>query len=108
MQLGMIGLGRMGANMARRLLKAKHDVVVYDRAGATVESMTKEGFKGASSLEDLVKKLTPPRVAWVMVPAGAPTEETVRTLAGLKTGLFRSATSAEIVNGPAGADRGQP
>jgi 6-phosphogluconate dehydrogenase len=83
MQLGMIGLGRMGANMARRLMRAKHDVVVYDRSAKAVQDLGKEGAAGASSLADLVKKLAKPRVAWVMVPCGAPTEETVRELAGL-------------------------
>ena len=83
MQLGMIGLGRMGANMARRLLRAKHDVVVYDQTKAAVDALAKEGARGASSLEDLVKKLDKPRVAWVMVPAGGPTEETVQALGRL-------------------------
>jgi 6-phosphogluconate dehydrogenase len=83
MQIAMVGLGRMGANMVRRLLRGGHQVVVFDRAAATVDAIAKEGATGATSLEELVRKLIPPRVVWVMVPAGAPTEETVRTLADL-------------------------
>jgi 6-phosphogluconate dehydrogenase len=70
MQLGMIGLGRMGANMVRRLIKAGHQCVVYDRSKQTVESLAKEGAVGASSVDDLVKKLQTPRAVWLMVPAG--------------------------------------
>jgi 6-phosphogluconate dehydrogenase len=80
-QLGMIGLGRMGGNMTRRLLKAGHRCVVYDRDGASVAALVKEGADGAASLEELCAKLTPPRAVWIMVPAGAPTEETVHALA---------------------------
>jgi 6-phosphogluconate dehydrogenase len=81
MQLAMIGLGRMGGNMVRRLMKAGHECVVFDRDPKNVDKLVKEGAKGASSLSDLVSKLRPPRPAWVMVPAGAPTEETVNELA---------------------------
>jgi 6-phosphogluconate dehydrogenase len=83
MQIGMIGLGRMGANMTRRLLHGQHEVVVYDRAPSTVRALAAEGATGAASIEDLVGKLNKPRVAWVMVPAGGPTEDTINTLAGL-------------------------
>jgi 6-phosphogluconate dehydrogenase len=69
MQLGMIGLGRMGANMARRLMRAGHSCVVFDVNPGAVAGMAKEGAVGASSLQDFVDKLTPPRVAWMMVPA---------------------------------------
>jgi 6-phosphogluconate dehydrogenase len=69
MQLGMIGLGRMGANMVRRLIRGGHQCVVYDRTPAVVQELAKEGATGASSLEDFVKKLTKPRAAWLMVPA---------------------------------------
>jgi 6-phosphogluconate dehydrogenase len=79
----MIGLGRMGANMARRLMRAGHSCVVYDLNQESVRSLAAEGATGAASLEELVRKLTPPRAAWVMVPAGAPTEQTVTTLAAL-------------------------
>ena len=71
MQLGMIGLGRMGANMVRRLLKGGHDCVAFDRAGAAVQAIAKEGATGADSLADLVTKLAKPRALWLMVPAGA-------------------------------------
>ena len=71
MQLGMIGLGRMGANMVRRLIKKGHQCVVYDRSAQVVESLAKEKAVGASSLADLVKKLQKPRAVWLMVPAAA-------------------------------------
>ena len=80
MQIGMIGLGRMGGNMVRRLLQDGHECVVYDRNPAAVEELSKEGAIGATSLDDFVAKLTVPKTAWVMVPAGAPTEATVRDL----------------------------
>jgi 6-phosphogluconate dehydrogenase len=70
LQLGMIGLGRMGANMVRRLIKDGHDCVVYDRSAEAVKNLAKEKVTGASSLADFVKKLSPPRVIWLMVPAG--------------------------------------
>ncbi|MFO0967988.1 MAG: decarboxylating 6-phosphogluconate dehydrogenase [Gemmataceae bacterium] len=83
MQLGMIGLGRMGANMVRRLMQAGHQCVVYDRSADSVQALVKEGATGAASLEEFVKKLAKPRAAWVMVPAGGPTESTVQDLAKL-------------------------
>ena len=70
MQLGMIGLGRMGANMVRRLMKAGHECVVYDLSAASVQQMVSEGATGAASLEDLIAALKPPRAIWIMVPAG--------------------------------------
>jgi 6-phosphogluconate dehydrogenase len=70
MQLGMIGLGRMGANLVRRLLRAGHQCVVFDRNRAAVDQLAGEGAVGAASLEDLVARLDAPRAAWVMVPAG--------------------------------------
>jgi 6-phosphogluconate dehydrogenase len=79
MQLGMIGLGRMGANLVRRLTEGGHECVVYDVNLAAVERMAGNGVEGASSIEDLVAKLTKPRTAWVMVPAG----ETGKTVEGL-------------------------
>src|SRR3954467_12932675 len=69
MQLGMIGLGRMGANMVRRLLRRGHQCVVFDRNDAAVEGLVKEGAVGASSLDDFIAKLTQPRAVWLMVPA---------------------------------------
>jgi 6-phosphogluconate dehydrogenase len=83
MQLGMIGLGKMGANMVRRLLRAKHQVVVYDRSAEAIKAMEKEGASGSTTLEDFVGKLHAPRAVWIMVPAGAPTEETVLQLGKL-------------------------
>ncbi|HEY1925678.1 MAG TPA: decarboxylating 6-phosphogluconate dehydrogenase [Candidatus Acidoferrum sp.] len=70
MQLGMIGLGRMGANMVRRLEKHGHQCVVFDRTPATVDQLAKEGATGSSSIDDFVKKLQKPRAVWLMVPAG--------------------------------------
>ena len=81
MQLGMVGLGRMGANMTRRLMRGGHSLVVSDLSPDAVKGLTTEGATGSSSLEDLVKKLTPPRAVWIMVPAGGPTEATVHKLA---------------------------
>src|SRR2546422_6715165 len=83
MQLGMIGLGRMGANMVRRLMRGGHRCVVFDRSADTVKQLVGEGAVGASSLEDLVRKLDKPRAVWVMVPAGGPTEDTVNALGAL-------------------------
>jgi 6-phosphogluconate dehydrogenase len=79
----MVGLGRMGANMTRRLLRGGHTVVVSDLSSEAVKAIAGEGATGASSLDDLVKKLTPPRAIWIMVPAGGPTEQTVQTLASI-------------------------
>ena len=81
MQLGMIGLGRMGGNMVRRLMRGGHECVVFDMDPDNVKQFEQEGASGASSLEDFVRKLTPPRAAWVMVPAGAATDQTVGALA---------------------------
>jgi 6-phosphogluconate dehydrogenase len=80
MQLGMVGLGRMGANMTTRLLRGGHSVVVYDRSPETVAHAAEGGAGGASSLPDLVAKLAPPRTVWSMLPAGRPTDETVSEL----------------------------
>jgi 6-phosphogluconate dehydrogenase len=81
MQMGMVGLGKMGANMTRRLMRGGHQLVVSDLSADAVKELTGEGAAGSSSLEDLVGKLKPPRAAWVMVPAGGPTEQTVQKLA---------------------------
>ena len=83
MQLGMIGLGRMGGNIVRRLLRDGHAAVVYDRDPKAVAALVAEGASAAESLEDLVAKLEAPRTAWVMLPAGSITEETVAALGGL-------------------------
>src|SRR5262245_7687745 len=81
MQLGMVGLGRMGGNMVRRLLRAGHECVVHDRSEQSVATLVKEGAVGSASLDDFVAKLRPPRAAWVMLPAGDVTETTVAALA---------------------------
>ncbi len=81
MQLGMIGLGRMGANMVRRLMRGGHDCVVFDLNAESVKALAGEGAKGAESLDDFVAKLNAPRAVWIMVPAGNPTEQTVLSLA---------------------------
>src|SRR5690349_3494645 len=83
MQLGMIGLGRMGGNMVRRLMRGGHQCVVFDLNPENVKHLAAEGAIGATSMEDFVQKLTKPRAAWVMVPAGDATEQTVMKLAGL-------------------------
>jgi 6-phosphogluconate dehydrogenase len=80
MQIGMIGLGRMGANMARRLMKGGHEVVVHDRNPDAVAALRAEGAIAAASLDDLIERLAAPRAVWVMVPSGAATEETVASL----------------------------
>jgi len=81
MQLGMIGLGRMGANIVRRLMRDGHECVAYDHKPATTAELASEGATGADSLADLVSKLDKPRAVWVMVPAGDITEQTVNELA---------------------------
>jgi len=83
MQLGMIGLGRMGGNMVRRLMRNGHTCSVFDLSPDNVNALVKEGATGSNSMEAFVKSLTKPRAAWVMVPAGAATEATVMKLASL-------------------------
>jgi 6-phosphogluconate dehydrogenase len=80
MQLGMIGLGRMGSNMVRRLARGGHDCVVFDRDAAAVEAVKGARVTPAASLEAFIDSLHSPRAVWLMVPAGAPTEETVQAL----------------------------
>ncbi len=83
MQLGVVGLGRMGSNIARRLHRAGHDCVVYNRTPKPVAELAAEGLTPASDISDLVKKLDPPRAAWIMLPAGAITEGMVTTMNNL-------------------------
>src|SRR5579864_8190528 len=86
MQLGMVGLGRMGANLVRRLMKGGHDCVVYDVNESAIKTLEAEGATGANSMEEFVSKLEVPRAAWVMVPA-AYTGSTVKNLASaMKSG----------------------
>ncbi len=83
MELGIIGLGRMGGNISRRLMRAGHKTVVYDRNADAISGLTKDGAEGVGGLADMIKALAPPRAVWVMLPAGAITEATVNELAGL-------------------------
>ncbi|WP_460090425.1 phosphogluconate dehydrogenase (NAD(+)-dependent, decarboxylating) [Pseudomonas sp. H3_B03] len=83
MQLGIIGLGRMGGNIARRLMLNGHATVVYDRNAAFVENLRQEGATGVADLPALVAGLEKPRAVWVMLPAGAPTEDTINVLSEL-------------------------
>ncbi len=80
MQIGMVGLGRMGGNMTIRLIQHGHSVVAYDRSPEAVQESAREGATPASSLEDLVSKLQPPRAVWIMVPAGQPVDDTINAL----------------------------
>jgi 6-phosphogluconate dehydrogenase len=81
MQLGMIGLGRMGANMTRRLVRGGHAITVFDLSADRVHQLAADGARGAASLDDLVQTLPPPRAVWLMVPAGDATERMVSELA---------------------------
>ena len=81
MKLGMIGLGRMGGNMARRLMRGGHEVVAFDRDAAAVEKLVADGATGAFSLDDMRGKLGSPAIWWVMLPAGEITEQTVQAIA---------------------------
>ena len=81
MQVGLIGLGRMGGNMARRLAAGGHQIVAWDQRAEAVEAIAREGAAPAGSLDHLVAQLAPPRTIWIMVPAGAPTEHTVAAAA---------------------------
>ena len=83
MQIALIGLGKMGGNMVKRLLQGGHEVVGYDRDEKVVAGLVKEGMVGAASLKEVVEKLKGPRAVWVMVPAGAATEGTIKELADL-------------------------
>ena len=80
MQLGMVGLGRMGANMVRRLMRGGHACLVFDLNAENIRSLESEGAVGSSSLDDFAEKLEKPRVAWIMVPAGEPTDDAVAVL----------------------------
>ena len=86
MQLGMIGLGRMGANMVRRLMKGGHQCVAFDMSPKSVEALAKEGAVGAGSLADFVKKLSQPRAIWLMVPAAVVDKSIAQLLPLLEAG----------------------
>ena len=84
MQLGFVGLGKMGANMVHRIQRdSEHECVVFDHHAEAIETAEGHGASGASSLEELVSKLEPPRTVWIMVPAGDPTQSTVDALGEL-------------------------
>lgn len=83
MRIAMIGLGRMGGGISRRLMEHGHEIVAFDRDSKAVDDVVEDGAKAAKSLEDLVAQLEPPRVCWVMLPAGTPTEETVQALCAI-------------------------
>ena len=83
MQIGVIGLGRMGGNISRRLIKNGHEVVVYDHDAKAVAALSRDGAKGAGGLDTLVQQLRPPRAVWVMLPAGKITEDVIAELAKL-------------------------
>jgi 6-phosphogluconate dehydrogenase len=83
MKLAMIGLGKMGMNMARRLMQGNHEVVAYDLNKEAVQQISKEGAKGAVSLQEVVELLSAPRIVWIMLPAGKPVEETISRLGEL-------------------------
>lgn len=82
MQIALIGLGKMGGNMVQRLLNGGHQVVAYDRDSKAIAAVVDKGAVGAQSLDEVVQKMQAPRAVWVMVPAGAPTEATIKELAG--------------------------
>jgi 6-phosphogluconate dehydrogenase len=86
MQLGMVGLGRMGANMVRRLIRGGHECVVFDMSPKAVEGLVAEKATGAASLEDLVKKVAKPRAVWLMVPAAVVDDMIAKVVPSLDTG----------------------
>src|SRR6202012_1067590 len=83
MQIGIVGLGRMGGNIARRLMRGNQTCVVYDHSPDATQAVVKDGATGASDLGDLVKKLAKPRTVWLMLPAGKITEDTLNDLTGM-------------------------
>jgi len=83
MQLGLIGLGRMGSGMTRRLMQGGHQLVVYDRSADAIAGVVGDGAIGAIGLEDLAQKLKPPRVFWLMIPAGPPVDDTIQRLSAI-------------------------
>jgi 6-phosphogluconate dehydrogenase len=83
MKLGFVGLGKMGANMVQRLLEGGHEIVAYARSEASIREAESRGAAGARSLEELVARLSPPRVVWLMIPAGKPVEDSVSQLSGM-------------------------
>src|ERR1700680_2932734 len=104
MQLGMIGLGRMGGNIVRRLMKHGHTTIVYDKDPKAVAALGADGAVGAGALEEFVNKLERPRTAWVMLPAGKITEATIDALAKLmqpQDGLINGGETLSLEGGDA-------
>jgi len=95
----MIGLGRMGGNIVRRLMKSGHTAVVYDKDPKAVAALAADGAVGADSLEDFIAKLTKPRTAWVMLPAGKITEATIDALAKLLPPSMMTSSTAATLSG---------
>ena len=80
MELGMVGLGRMGANMTERLLRGAHRVITYDRSAEAIQRVVDKGAVGAKSLDEIVKQLSAPKIIWLMVPSGDPVDQTIEEL----------------------------
>jgi 6-phosphogluconate dehydrogenase len=80
MQLAMIGLGKMGMNMARRLMRSNHEIIAYDLSKEAIEEIAAEGARGAASLQEVAEMLSAPRIVWIMLPAGKPVEDTIDQL----------------------------
>ncbi len=104
MQIAMVGLGRMGANMARRLLRGNHECVVFDRSPRAVQDLVRDGAVGSTDFKDLVQKLASPRAIWLMVPAAVVDETTSQLIPYLEAGdtlislreQFTTSTSAQV------------
>ena len=94
MELGMIGLGRMGANMSERLLLGGHRVISYDRSGEAIQRVVDKGAVGAHSLADFVQQLSVPRAIWLMVPSGDPVDQTIEQLLPTLPKATSSSTAA--------------
>ncbi len=94
MRIGFIGLGRMGANMVRRLIRDGHEIVVYNRTPEKTTEIAGEGAVASFSIEELVSKLEKPRAVWVMVPAGDATEAQITALWNTSSRVTRSSTAA--------------
>jgi len=108
MQLGMVGLGRMGANMVRRLLKGGHQCVVFDRSPKAVNELVQEKAVGGSSLQDMVKKLEKPRAVWLMVPAAVVDQSIADLLPHLEAEDISSTAAIPIMWTTSGAARSLP
>ena len=99
MQIGLVGLGRMGANIARRLMRNGHAVVAFDRDAAAVQKLAAEGAIAASGLADLVGKLQPPRAVWIMLPAGAVTETAIEQISRASVRRATLSSTAATLSG---------